>query len=165
MTKFFKYLCIPFLMVHLTSCDEAEEVFKEDPLDSFEILKSHQWAVEEVKVVHIGNVIDLQLEDNGIFPFCAQDNFFTFEDDGTIENLENTDVCIDVPTIKAYIDGNWISSNNKDSLIIINSSMVMMVGTMNATSENNIDLDLVYDVDWKARAYNLRLSLYSVDEE
>ncbi len=165
MTTFFKYFCLTCLMLPLTSCDEAKDVLHDDPLDSYAILKSHQWAVEDVKMVHRDNIVDLVTEENGIFSFCAQDNLFEFKDGGQIELEENSNICLDAPLIKAYIDGNWTSSNNSDSIMILNSAMVQMFGTMNATSENKIDLDLIYDIDWQGEPYNLKLSLFSVEEE
>ncbi len=166
MTKFFKYFIFAFLLMPLTSCDDAKDIIEEEePLNPFEVLKSNQWAIEDVKMVHVGNVIDLTVEDNGTFPFCAQDNYYSFNDGGIIETLENSNICLDAPTIKAYIDGNWISTNQKDSLIIINTEMVTMVGAMNAPSETKIELDLVYDLDWLGNPYNLKLSLFSIEED
>lgn len=163
MLKQIKYFCIALLFVPFMACED-DEVFSGEPtFDSLEVLKSHQWGVLKANGEHDGLIIDLEANDNGIFSICAQDNFYKFQADGTIENLENSDVCLDAPQIKAYIDGEWWYNQVTDSLEIATLSLDTIAGTINAVSETEIDLNIEYDEDWNGKPYRLLLTLYSVD--
>ncbi len=165
MTKLFNYFIFALLAASLASCDEEKDSISGDvSLNAFEVLKSHKWAVEDAKVEHLGNIVDLQESNNGTFPFCSQDNYYSFIDGGEIENLDLGDICLDATTHKALIDGNWLSVNQSDSLLIINSKLEELFGSMSAPSETKIKLNLIYDFDWMENPYHLKLSLFSVED-